>query len=342
MFYLDFMDIFNIIPALEGYPEFRRRQAFSYVYNHLIDNWDQASQLPLDLRYKLNRQAPLGIDAEAYYSTDRRTIRAVLARDSHFYEAVLMRHGNRNTVCVSSQIGCAMGCRFCATGRLGLAGSLEAGEIVSQVLYFARLLKKQEQKVNNVVYMGMGEPLANYEEVIKSVKDLNDSNGLNIGARRISISTVGLVDGINKLAKNPLQLNLAVSLHAPNDDLRGKLMPVNQRYGISVLLSAVRNYQTETRRKVLIEYILLKQVNDRPEHAKELADRLKAGLIHGLYTVNLIGYNKTKDFSPSSREDVSRFKNLLKRTGVPVVERYKFGQNIKAACGQLAGEKALL
>ena len=253
-------------------------------------------------------------------------------------ESALMPHkGGGFTVCVSSQVGCPLGCRFCATGASGFRRNLTAMEIVEQVLFFARHLKKMSaEKIANVVYMGMGEPFLNYDNVLASIKILNDKTGLNIGARKISVSTSGVIEGIKKLAEENLQVNLAISLHSPETDLRSALMPVNKKYPLKNVLAAADDYIRKTSRKVMFEYILLKGVNDTPAHAKKLAKLMRKPL----YFVNLILYNPAgrQGLKPSAPEDVKKFKEILKRAGVPVSERYRFGREIKAACGQLTAD----
>ncbi|MBI4101644.1 MAG: 23S rRNA (adenine(2503)-C(2))-methyltransferase RlmN [Candidatus Nealsonbacteria bacterium] len=247
-------------------------------------------------------------------------------------ESVLMRHSDgRNTVCVSSQVGCPLGCLFCATGKIGFKRNLDVWEIVRQVLFFARLLKKESKRVSNVVFMGMGEPFLNYENVLEAVRVLNDKEGLNIGARHISISTAGLVEGIEKLAKENLEVNLAISLHAPKDAQRLSIMPIAKRYSIKEVLRAVDNYIKLTRRRVMFEYIMIKGFNDSEEDAKALARLAKKPL----YFINLISYNPTGDLKPSSGATIEKFKKILEREGIGVTQRYRFGQDLKAACGQL-------
>jgi 23S rRNA (adenine2503-C2)-methyltransferase len=245
-----------------------------------------------------------------------------------------MKHEDRNTVCVSSQVGCALGCLFCATGKMGFKRNLEVFEIVEQVLFFARYLKKTKDKVTNVVFMGMGEPFLNYGNVLGAIKILNDKEGFNLGARKFSISTVGITEGIEKLAEEKLQINLAISLHASNNKLRSNLIPANKKYGIEKILKKVNEYIKKTNRKVMFEYLMIKDLNDSNESAKELAFLMEKPL----YFVNLISYNPTGDFQPSSKETIQKFKSILEKEGVYVTERYRFGREIKAACGQLAGK----
>lgn len=294
--------------------------------------------MPLGLREKLKENCPLEITAELFPSAKGGTIKARLVlRDRLKIESVLLRHkDDRNTVCVSSQVGCPLGCQFCITGTLGFKRNLESLEIVEQVLFFARLLKKPfgtaQGKVTNVVFMGMGEPFLNYDNVIGAIKILNDKDGFNLGARHFSISTVGIIEGIEKLAKENLQINLAVSLHAPEDRLREKIMPINKKYPLAKILAAVRNYIKETNRRVMFEYIMIKDMNDSDEQAKELAELLKN---IPLSFVNLISYNPTGIFRPSEPVTIKKFKEILEKNGISVTQRYRFGDDIRAACGQL-------
>jgi len=252
---------------------------------------------------------------------------------------VLMRHGdNHNTVCVSSQIGCLLGCEFCLTGQGGFQRSLNFYEIVEQVLFFARYLRRHDERVSNIVLMGMGEPLLNYDEVMKAVRFFNDEETFNIGARKISISTVGIIDGIKKLANEPLQINLALSLHAPDDELRQEIMPVAKNNPLKSLLKAVKSYIEKTNRKVMIEYLMLDKVNDSSAQAQKLADLLKANLGR-LFMVNLISYNETQNFKTSPNAVINNFKNILEREGVEVAQRFKFGRDVQGACGQLVSKK---
>ncbi|KKQ68357.1 MAG: 23S rRNA (adenine(2503)-C(2))-methyltransferase [Candidatus Nealsonbacteria bacterium RIFCSPLOWO2_12_FULL_39_31] len=327
-------------------PKYRLGQAKSALFQDLIQNWQEARVLPLDLREELNKKCPIKISAEKIFSKDERTIKAVIFFDDGLLvETVLMRHKDkRNTICVSSQIGCSLNCSFCATGKIGFKRNLDAWEIVSQVLFFVRYLKTIGEKITNVVFMGMGEPFLNYQNVIGAIKILNDKEGFNLGARHFSISTVGIVEGIEKLAKEELQINLAISLHAPADKLRSELIPVNKKYTIDKILKAVDDYIKKTCRRVMFEYIMIDNINDSKEHAKALAKLMKKPL----YFVNLISYNsmgslatlgmKTplSPFKSSSSSKIEKFKKILESEGVAVTRRYRFGEDITGACGQLA------
>jgi len=205
---------------------------------------------------------------------------------------------------------------------------------VEQVLFFARYLKESKVRVTNVVFMGMGEPFLNYENVISAIKILNDKEGLSLGARKFSISTVGIIEGIKKLAEEKLEINLAISIHALDDELRSKLMPIGKKYKIEKILETVDDYIKKTNRKVMFEYLMIKDVNDSEDSAGKLIKLMR----RRLYLVNLISYNPTADFQPSPKERIRKFKNILEKAGVYVTERYRFGREIKAACGQLAGK----
>ncbi len=318
-------------------PAFRMRQVYKAIFHDLAGSWEEVSVLPKNLRESLGKEAPLTIDADISEAKDGNSAKALVDLGDTKVETVLMRHKDgRNTVCVSTQAGCKMGCDFCLTGKMGFSRGLSYQEIVEQVLVFARYLKSKKTGVTNVVLMGMGEPFDNYDESMKAVRFLNDKETMNIGARRMSISTVGLVEGINKLASDPLQVNLAVSFHASNDHLRNKLMPISRVYPLKTLMRSVASYLQKTNRKVLIEYIMLKKVNDKNEQAHELAHLLKNGL-SGPFAVNLISYNQTGKYQPSDASRIKKFKDILEGHGLEVVQRYKFGRDIKAACGQLAG-----
>jgi len=330
------MNLTNLHKILEKEPKFRYKQINEALFSKLIDDWQQATSLPMSLQNELNESCPLTIDAELFVSKDQKTTKAkIRLTDNNNIEAVLMRHiNNRNTVCVSSQVGCVLDCKFCATGQAGFKRNLNALEIIEQVLLFGRLLKKEKQHITNVVFMGMGEPFLNYENVIESIKILNDKNGFNIGARKISVSTIGIIEGIEKFAQEKIQINLAISLHASNDELRSQIIPTNEKYPIKLILKAVDDYIKQTNRRVMFEYLLIKDINDSDENAQELIMLMKKPL----YLVNLIPYNPIGNcsFSPSSSEKIRRFKEILEKGGVQVTQRYRFGQEVKGACGQLA------
>ncbi len=327
------MDFFQLEKILQDCPPFRVRQAKEAVFKNLISDWSEATNLGKDLQERLTRVSPLGLEGKTEVSEDKKTVKAVLfLKDGEKVETVLMRHKQRNTVCVSTQVGCSLACDFCLTGRSGWVRDLEAGEIVAQILFLARFLKLKKERVSNVVFMGMGEPFLNYSETIKAVRMINQEMG--IGSRKISISTVGIVEGIKNLIKEPEQVNLAVSLHAPDSSLRSQLMPINEKYPLEKLLAAVKSYIEKTNRKVMIEYLMLKSINDSPERAEQLA-KLLTSQLPPLFVVNLISYNSTRRYQASSLEKILRFRKVLERYNLEVVQRYKFGRDIKGACGQL-------
>ena len=362
------MDLQILDKIMAGEPAFKLKQAKEAIFKNLIDDWSQATNLPLALRQKLNQECPLLINAEFFESADKNSVRCLLTlKDGLKTETILMRHGDgRNTICVSSQIGCPLGCVFCATGDMGFKRNLDAMEIVEQVLLFARYLKKEtddspfekgglrgilenkssptllsqrgeENRINNVVFMGMGEPFLNYENVLEAIKILNNKEGLSIGARHISISTIGITEGIEKLSDEPLQINLAISLHAPNDELRSRIVPANKKYPIDKIFEAIKEYIKKTGRKLMIEYIMIQRLNDAPAQARELAKLIKKHKIT-LCFINLISCNPTGIFKPSPRESIKAFKKILENNKIIVTQRYRFGQEIKGACGQLTGK----
>lgn len=326
------MDISKLEEILKDEPKYRLKQANSAIFVNLIESWKDATFFSPDLREKLEKECDLSIKAQTLVSKSKDSIKAkITLKDNLQIETVLMRHQDgRNTVCVSSQVGCPLACGFCATGSMGFKRNLDYLEIIEQVLFFSRYLKKENSRVSNIVFMGMGEPFLNYDNVLKAIKILNDKDFFNIGARNISISTSGIVEGIERLAKEGLQVNLAISLHAPNNELRSSIMPINKKYSIDDVLRAVDGYIKETKRKVMFEYLLIKDLNDSDESAKELVKLMKKPL----HFVNLIMYNETGKFKPSTKERVEAFKKILKKEKIEFTERYRFGQDIKAACGQ--------
>ncbi|MFA6027831.1 MAG: 23S rRNA (adenine(2503)-C(2))-methyltransferase RlmN [Patescibacteria group bacterium] len=331
----------NLQTILSGQPKYRQKQVQQAIYGDFIDTWEKATTLPLALRLQLQKEYPLDINAKLLFSEDKQSIKGLITlKDNSKIETVLMRHEDgRNTVCVSTQVGCPMDCDFCATGKLGLKRNLTTDEIIKQVLLFSRYLKKEDHRVSGVVFMGMGEPFLNFMNFIEAIKILNDKEAFNIGSRHISISTCGVIEGIKKIANFPLQVNLALSLHAPNNELRSKLMPANKRFPLDKVLDALANYIKKTKRRVMIEYIMLDKINDSPAQAKELAKLLKNKL-GGLFFVNLIAYNFSGqiNYKPSSSEAIAAFKAVLEKEKITVTQRYRFGREISAACGQLAGE----
>lgn len=328
------MEIPKLLSALSGEPQFRIKQAKQALFKDLIEDWNEAKTLPEVLRLRLNKECPIGLDSSFFVGQD--SLRALLKlTDGLSVETVLIKHGDgRQTVCVSSQVGCALGCSFCATGTLGFKRNLTGGEIIDQILLLARHLKKTNSgKITNLVFMGMGEPLLNYEAVKQALLWLNDKDTFNLGWRHISISTAGIVPTMANLKKDFPQVNLAISLHAPTDELRTKLMPINKRYNLKELFKAVDAHIKATSRQVMFEYTLLKGVNDSPEQAQVLADLMSKPL----YMLNLVYYNPTGSFRATDKASFEKFYQILKQSGVIVTKRFSLGQDINAACGQLAG-----
>jgi len=342
---LSLEDLGAVVAEL-GQPAYRARQIWEWVYKHFAVSFDEMANLPKTLREKLAADwviSPLE-SATRILSQDGDT-QKVLFRlaDGQTVETVLMLYDRRRTLCISSQAGCAMGCTFCATAQGGLARNLTSGEIVAQVLYFARYLAKAEAEpqmnverptsVTNVVLMGMGEPMHNYRNVWTALRLLTDADAFGLGARHITLSTVGLVPMIDRMADEGLQIALAVSLHAPNDELRSSLVPINNRYPVADLLAAVRRYIDKTHRRVTFEYALMAGINDSPALAAELAEKLNPLLCH----VNVIPLNPIPDspFQPTSDGETLRFVEILRAGGVPATVRLRRGIEINAGCGQL-------
>ena len=334
------MNLSKLSSILQLEPKYRFAQVNKAIWQDFISSWQEVSSLPKALREKLEVECPLEIVAEVDKNTSRnKSVKALITfNDGEAVETVLIRQKDkRNTVCVSSQVGCALACEFCATGNFGFRRNLSSEEIVEQVIFWSRYLKaeKKDEKVDNIVFMGMGEPFLNYNEFIKAAKFLNNPETLNIGARRMSVSTAGITEGIKKLAGEKMQINLAVSLHAANDNLRRDLMPIAQKYKLHEILKTVDNYITKTGRRVMFEYLMIKDANDSDKDAHELIKIMT----QPLYMVNLIPYNPTGRFKPSSRERIEKFKRILEESGVAVTVRLSFGSDISAACGQLRGKK---
>jgi 23S rRNA (adenine2503-C2)-methyltransferase len=307
----------------------------------LVASVEDVTTLPKDLRAALAAEG-FGFDAVApvveQHSNDGQTIKGLFRlADGNEVEAVLMQHhGERNTVCISSQSGCAYACAFCSTGQAGFTRHLTPTEIFDQARYFARLLHAQGRKITNVVFMGMGEPFHNYGAVMDAVRLLNDPHGLGLGHRHITISTVGIVPQIDAFAGEGIQVNLAISLHAPTDEIRSSIMPVNGKWPIGELMAACRRYIAKTNRKIFFEYVMLDGVNDRPPDAVALAALMRGPLYH----VNIIPYNSTPDakLGPTGDERIRAFAAILEAKGVACTVRTPMGRDIAAACGQLRAE----
>jgi 23S rRNA (adenine2503-C2)-methyltransferase len=298
------------------------------------------ANIPASLRGALVTEAPISLlePVRSIGTGDGETIKTLYRTgDDQVLETVLMLYPNRATVCVSCQVGCAVGCAFCATGLMGLARNLGAGEMVAQVVGAAREARLRGRELTNIVMMGMGEPLQNYAETMKFINIVHDPAGLDIGARRITVSTSGIVPKIDALAAEPLQLNLAVSLHAPGDELRSRLVPINRRYPVATLMEAVDRYIARTRRRVSFEYALMRGINDSEQTALDLAHLLRGRLCH----VNIIPLNPV-DVLPYERPDpagIEQFAVILRTAGIPTTVRYSRGLDIDAACGQLRAKE---
>jgi 23S rRNA (adenine2503-C2)-methyltransferase len=329
-------------PELEGFitglgqPAYRARQIETWLYQRYSSNVAQMTDLPVRLRARLVNETILSplTPLVVQESADGNTAKTLFALPGgRQIEAVLMRYDKRRTLCISTQAGCAMACPFCATGQMGFMRNLTAGEIVAQVLHYARILEPQGQAVTNIVFMGMGEPLANYRHTWQAIRRLNDANGFNLGARRMTLSTVGLVPAIRRMSREPEQVGLAVSLHAPTDELRNTIVPVNRRYPLALLMQTVRDYVDATHRRVTFEYALMDNLNDSVEQAGQLAALLNGLLCH----VNLIPLNPTpgSPWSGSPDERVYAFQAQLEATGISTTVRIRRGIDIAAGCGQL-------
>lgn len=341
-----------------GEPPFRARQVWRALYHEARPAFDEMTNVSKPLRarlaslYRIDPLEAVASSRSAEGSTEKTLFRLA---DGEVIEAVLMSYDaddhrrRRRTACISTQAGCALGCTFCATGREGFVRDLTAGEIVGQVLHMVRSTRAEDAAevaagrvkageiaptgVTNVVLMGMGEPLANYDSTLAAVRVLNDETGVNIGARHITVSTAGLVPGIRRLAAEPLQVNLAVSLNAADDQTRSAIMPVNRRYPLGVLMEACREYVERTDRRIFFECVLLEDVNDTREHAERLASLLRGMLCH----VNLIPANPTPGgrYGRPSPARVDAFRDILRVRGVAATLRMEKGVDIDAGCGQL-------
>lgn len=337
---IGFSDAQEFAHELELKP-YRLKQIYRAANKELAGSVGEVTTLPKALRGLLEQRGFAFSSVEPIVvqrSSDAQTTKGLFRlHDGNEVEAVLMEHhGDRTTVCISSQAGCAFACAFCSTGQAGFTRNLTAREIFDQARYFARELAARGKRITNVVFMGMGEPFHNYDAVMDAVALLNDPQSLGLGHRHITISTVGLVERIDRFAAEGLQVNLAISLHAPNDRVRGSIMPVNRRYSIEELMAACARYVANTNRKVFFEYVMLEGVNDTSECARELAELMRGKLYH----VNLIPYNTTPDgaFTGTSDERIWAFAAVLNKAGVPATVRKNMGRDIAAACGQLRAQ----
>lgn len=324
-----------------GEPRFRAKQLFEWVYARGVKSFEAMTNLSRDLRRKLEERTLLVLlEQDVAQEAEPTATTKFLFRmhDGQKVEAVLMRHGYGNSVCLTTQVGCRMGCTFCASTFGGLVRNITAGEIVDQVIMMQRDLPEGE-RVGHVVLMGSGEPMENYEHVVKAIRLLHEPDGLNIGYRHITISTSGLVPGMLRLAEEGLPITLALSLHAPTDDLRQQLMPVARMWPLREVLDAARQYAEKTGRRVTYEYILIEEVNDNSEQARELGRLLKGTLAH----VNLIPMNPVAErpqYRRPGSERISAFREILEQAGINTTVRREMGGDIDAACGQLRNRVA--
>ena len=319
-----------------GQPEYRAQQLWQWLYQKYATEFEQMTNLPISLRQQLSEDASLGswlISAHQHSSDGLTTKILFQLSDGNFIETVLMRYDKRRTICISSQAGCAMGCVFCATGQMGFSRHLSVGEIVGQVLHFARELAVDGTQVTNVVLMGMGEPLHNYDNTMGAVDRLTDSTGFNLGARKITISTVGLVPAIRRYADEKRQTPLAISLHAATNEERNKLIPVARRWPLDSLMDACRYYIRQTGRRLTFEWALIAGANDTIKQAQNLGQLLAGMKCH----VNLIPLNPTAGYhgQPSDRLRVAAFQQTLDAHGITSTVRVRRGIDIQAGCGQL-------
>ena len=318
-----------------GQKKYRATQIFKWIYERGVTNFDEMSDISLSFREVLKNEFTLSIPTiyKKQVSSDG-TIKLLLSLDDDSkIETVLMRYNYGLVACVTSQVGCNMGCAFCASGLFKKQRNLEVHELVGQILVLNNLLKEENKKITHVVVMGTGEPFDNYDNVMKFIRILNNPHGFAIGARHLTVSTCGLVEKIREYANEGIQINLAISLHAPSDKIRNKIMPISLKYPLDQLMDAVKYYEATAKRRVTFEYLLLEDINDSIENAKELAKLIKGTTSY----VNLIPYNPVGElkYKRTSGNRVHRFMDALIKEGVNVTVRKEFGTDIDAACGQL-------
>jgi len=324
----------NVLIA-NGFKKFMASQVFDWIYQKKIYDIDLFSNINISNRQYLKDTYSLDFIKLEKVEEDV-DVKKFLFRllDGQKIEAVLMYHDYGTSICVSSQVGCNMGCKFCESGRLKKVRNLETYEMVEQIILVEEIAKT---KINSVVIMGIGEPFDNYENVMNFIKIINDPKTMAIGARHITVSTCGIVPKIKEFAECGLQINLAISLHAPNDEIRKKIMPIANAYPLSELISVLKDYIAKTNRRVTLEYVMLEGINDSVSCAHELSDLIRGMNVY----VNLIPYNETNNiqFKASSKEVIDEFFNTLKKRGIEVTVRRKFGTKISAACGQLRSKE---
>ena len=318
--------------------KFKALQVFEWLYVHKIKAFSEMTNIKKELQEKLEKDFSLKMITIAKKQEDKYTKKYLFKLfDGNFIEAVLMKHDYGLSVCVSSEVGCNMGCKFCESGRLKKVRNLGAYEMVEQILLIEEDIGK---RISSVVIMGIGEPLDNYDNVMDFIRIINDPKGLAIGARHITLSTCGIIPKIKDLANEDLQINLAISLHAPNTQLRNKIMPVNKAYKLPQLMECIKDYIDKTNRRVTIEYVMLDEINDNETQALELSSLLKGLNVY----VNLIPYNETNniEYKRSKKDKILKFYDILKKKGINVTIRKEFGSNIDAACGQLRSKEVNL
>jgi len=320
----------------QGEPAFRAGQVFDWLYVKRVGDFDEMSNLPKSLRDKLaNAYEFVTLTEVAKQQSTDGTVKFLFElSDKNAIETVIMKHSYGNSICVTTQVGCKIGCTFCASTLGGLKRNLSSGEIVAQVVKAQQLLDKSQERISSIVIMGIGEPFENYDAVMKFLQNMIHPKGLNIGQRHITVSTSGIVPNIYRFADENTQINLAISIHAPNDELRTKLMPVNRKFPFAELIEACKYYTGKTGRRITFEYALMGGVNDQPEHAEELASVLKQlPMSH----VNLIPVNFVveRNFTRSTRDDIFEFQRVLERNKINATIRREQGSDIAAACGQL-------
>lgn len=321
----------------QGEQPFRAKQIFKWIYEKKVCDWDKMTDLNKGLRDKLKASFKIASihQKKTESSLDGETIKFLWElEDGKRVESVLICAPDRRTVCVSSQVGCPARCAFCASGREGLLRNLKTTEIFEQVYHIDRFLHEKGERVSHVVFMGMGEPFENYDNVIKSIHLINDPLRLGISQRRITVSTVGVVEGIRRFTGENLSVNLVLSLHAPNQHIRKKIIPYARKYPLEDILDAMRDFSKESRRDITYEYTLMAGINDAPEHAEELASLLRGQQC----SVNLIPYNPVPGLhlKRPEKESIESFRSILASSGVVATWRYTKGKDIAAACGQLA------
>lgn len=316
-----------------GEAKFRAKQIFEWLHKKQAGDFEEMTNISKNLREKLSNEAKISYVKilEKHVSKQDNTTKYLFALENdNIIESVLMRYNYGNAVCISTQVGCRMGCTFCASTLDGVERNLTAGEMLSQIY---EIQKDTGERVSSLVLMGSGEPLDNYDNVLKFIRLLNDKDGLNIGQRHITLSTCGLIEKMYNLADEGLQITLAVSLHAPNDEIRNKIMPISKKNNMERLLEACKYYSDTTKRRITFEYAMINGVNDSIDCARELSEKLRNMLCH----VNLIPVNdvKERNYKKSSGETVEKFAEFLNSKGIETTVRRKLGSDINAACGQL-------